>query len=458
LEELAMTRPIERHYLPLRKVFAVGVGNALEFYDFITFSFFAIQIGHSFFPESQTSRGLLYSLATFGVGFLTRPLGGLVIGMYGDRVGRKPAMLLSFALMGASILGLALTPSYAQIGIAAPILLVIFRLVQGFALGGEVGPTTAFLVEAAPPYRRGLYVSLQFMTQDLAVLAAGLAGFVLTTWLTPAALDAWGWRIAFLIGATIVPIGLQMRRNLPETLHDSDRPVTSAEQRRVPVRLIVLALTLMMAAMIYVYGLDYITTYAQDSLHMRPAAAFGATVMLGLCAVVADPLSGLLSDRIGRRPVMLGAVVILVLLLVPAYMVMTEFKSVPVVFGAMGILAALQAFFTVPALVTVTESLPKAVRSGALAIIYAVSVSVFGGSTQFAVKALIDLTGSPLAPAWYMTGAVLLGGIAMSLMRETAPVKAGLAQESQESSLSSAESGYPGDCGRRPAGIRAVRL
>jgi MFS transporter, MHS family, citrate/tricarballylate:H+ symporter len=427
LEDLAMTRPLEPQYLPLRKVVAVGVGNALEFYDFLTFSFFAIQIGDSFFPASQTSHGLLYSLATFGVGFLTRPLGGVVIGMYGDRVGRKPAMVLSFALMGACILGLALTPSYAQIGIAAPILLVTFRLLQGFALGGEVGPTTAFLVEAAPPHRRGLYVSLQFMTQDLAVLAAGLAGFVLTTWLTPAALDAWGWRVAFLIGAAIVPIGLQMRRNLPDTLHDTDRPATTPEQRRVPVRLILLALMLMMAVTIYLYGLDYITTYAQDSLHMTPAAAFGATMMVGLCAVVADPVSGLLSDRIGRRPVMLGAVVILVLLLVPAYMVMTEFKSAPVVFSAMGILAALQAFLANPALVTVTESLPKAVRSGALAIIYAVAVSLFGGSTQFAIKGLIDLTGSALAPAWYMTGAVIIGGIAMSLMRETAPVKLGLA-------------------------------
>jgi MHS family citrate/tricarballylate:H+ symporter-like MFS transporter len=127
-------------HLPLRKVLAVGVGNALEFYDFLTFSFFAIQIGHCFFPQSQTSHGLLYSLATFGVGFLTRPLGGVIIGMYGDRVGRKPAMVFSFALMGACMLGLVLTPSYAQIGIAAPILLVIFRLLQGFALGGRSRP------------------------------------------------------------------------------------------------------------------------------------------------------------------------------------------------------------------------------------------------------------------------------------------------------------------------------
>jgi len=422
-------QPIEEQYMPLRKVVAVGVGNALEFYDFITFSFFAIQIGHCFFPESQTSHGLLYSLATFGVGFLTRPLGGVVIGIYGDRKGRKPAMVLSLSLMGASILGLVLTPSYAQIGIAAPMLLVIFRLVQGFALGGEVGPSTAFLIEAAPPHRRGLYVSLQYMTQDVAVLGAGVAGFALTTSLTPAALDAWGWRVALVIGTAVVPIGLHLRRNLPETLHDADRRVRAAAQRRVPVHLIVLALMLMMAAIIYIYGLDYITTYAQDSLHMRPSLAFGATVVIGLCAIIADPLSGLLSDRIGRRPVMLGAVLILVLLLVPAYMAMKELRSVPVVYGAIAILAVLQAFLTAPALIAVTEVLPKAIRSGSLATIHALATSIFGGSTQFAIKALTDLTGSALAPAWYMTGAVFIGGIAMTLMQETAPVKAGFAQD-----------------------------
>jgi MHS family citrate/tricarballylate:H+ symporter-like MFS transporter len=426
VNEEAAGLPLQPEYLPLRKVTAVGVGNALEFYDFLTFSFFAIQIGRCFFPESQTSHGLLYSLATFGIGFLTRPLGGIVIGTYGDRAGRKPAMVLSFGLMGAAILGLALTPSYAQIGIAAPILLVMFRLIQGFALGGEVGPSTAFLVEAAPPHRRGFYVSIQYMTQDLAVLAAGLVGFTLTSWLSPAALDAWGWRAALLIGTAVVPIGLYMRHNLPETI-DQDhagRQAATPEERHVPARLVVLALMLMMSATIYLFGLDYITTYAQDSLNMTPALAFGATVVIGLGAVIADPISGLLSDRIGRKPVMLGAVVILVLLLVPSYMVMIKVPSVGVVYGAIAILAVLQAFLTAPALITITESLPKAVRSGALAIIYAVATSVFGGTTQFAIKGLTDLTGSPLAPAWYMSGAVVIGGIAMALMPESAPVKA----------------------------------
>jgi MFS transporter, MHS family, citrate/tricarballylate:H+ symporter len=418
-----LTEPEEPQYIPVGKVFAVGIGNALEFYDFLTFSFFAIQIGHCFFPVSQTSHGLVYSLAAFGVGFLTRPIGSVVIGFYGDRVGRKPAMILSFTLMGAAILGLALTPTFAQIGIAAPILLVIFRLTQGFALGGEVGPTTAFLVEAAPLHRRGLYVAIQYMTQDMAVLVAGLVGFILSTRLTSQALDAWGWRVAFLVGTAVVPLGLYMRHSLPETMHESDRLAAIAAHHRVPVRLVVLALMLMMAVSTYLFGLDYITTWVQDSLHLTVGMAFAATVVVGICAVLVDPVSGYLSDRFGRRPVTLGAALMLVLLVVPSFMVMSHTRSALAVFVSIAILAVLQAFFTVPALVTVTESLPKAVRSGALAVIYAVAVSIFGGSTQFAIKWLTDRTGSSLVPAWYITGAVVIGAIAMALAQETAPVR-----------------------------------
>jgi MHS family citrate/tricarballylate:H+ symporter-like MFS transporter len=163
-----------RATIPARQVAAVVIGNALEFYDFLTYAFFAVYIGRAFFPSDVPTASLLASLATFGAGFVTRPVGSLVIGRMGDRAGRRPAMVLSFSLMGLAIVGLALTPPQASIGVAAPILVIFFRMLQGFALGGEVGPTTAFLLEAAPPERRGFYAAFQSWTQDLSVLCAGL--------------------------------------------------------------------------------------------------------------------------------------------------------------------------------------------------------------------------------------------------------------------------------------------
>src|SRR3954470_16680651 len=177
-----------------KQIAAVAAGNALEFYDFLIFGFFAVPISAVFFPAGSPTTSLLRTLLIFGVGFLTRPLGGILIGPLGDRVGRKPAMLLSFGLMGFAIVGMALTPSYASIGIAAPLLAVIFRLLQGFALGGEVGPTTAFLMEAAPPEKRGRYVSIQLATQYAATFFAGVIGGLLAQSLTPENLVSWGWR------------------------------------------------------------------------------------------------------------------------------------------------------------------------------------------------------------------------------------------------------------------------
>jgi MFS family permease len=411
--------------LPLSRVAAVGLGNALEFYDFLTFSFFAIQIGHCFFPATKTTHGLLFSLATFGAGFLTRPLGGLIIGAYSDRAGRKPAMMLSFILMGAAITGLALTPSYAQIGVTAPILLLLFRLLQGFALGGQVGPSTAFLIEAAPPLRRGLYVGLQYATQDLAVLVAGVVGFTLSSLLTPTALDVWGWRLAFLLGASIVPLGVFIRRGLPETLEPRDRAAPSRTPIRPHARILVLGLCMLATTGITNYVLEYTTTYAQDSLHLAPSLAFGSTIVLGLFTMVCDVLSGLLTDRAGRKPVMLTAVVLMLLLTIPLYAAMIRWPSVWVIYGAMATMSILNGFFSGPALIGITETLPKAVRSGGLGTLYAVAMATFGGSTQVVVKALTDLTANPLAPAWYLTGALAVGAFAMALFRESAPVKTG---------------------------------
>jgi len=202
---IAADQTITFPVMPFRHVAAVTLGNALEFYDFTTYGFFAIYIGRTFFPSSTPGTSLLLSLATFGAGFLTRPVGAMVIGPLGDRIGRKPAMLFSFALMGLAMIGMALTPSYARIGVTAPILVVLFRLLQGFALGGEVGPTTAYMVEAAPPTRRGFYASLQYASQDAAGLTAGLVGTLLASLLSAAQLQDWGWRVVLLLGASVVP-------------------------------------------------------------------------------------------------------------------------------------------------------------------------------------------------------------------------------------------------------------
>jgi MFS family permease len=410
--------------MPVRHVAAAVIGNALSFYDFLTFSYFSIQIGHAFFPSKDPSVSLLSSLAVFGVGFMSRPIGSIVIGTMGDRVGRKPAMILSFALLGVGIVGLALTPSYAAIGVAAPMLAVLFRLIQGFALGGEVGPTTAFLIEGAPLAQRGFYGSFQYATQDFAILVAGLVGVTLSHLLPPAFFDANGWRIAFLIGALIIPFGLVIRRSLPET-HD---PLADAvhEDRSTPrsyLWLAFLGFGLLASGTISSYVTGYMTTYANDTLHLPVELAFWATVVNGAAGLAFDNLSGWFSDRVGRKPIMITTWIIYAAVAVPAFHMMATLRSGEALLGATALLSALGAFGSVPCIVAITEALPRRVRSGALAIVYAFAISIFGGSAQFVVKKLIDLTGDPLAPGWYLTAALLVGLAAMIAMPETAPVK-----------------------------------
>lgn len=332
-------------------------------------------------------------------------------------------MMWSFSLMGVAILGLALTPGYAQIGIFAPLLLVFFRLLQGFALGGEVGPSTSFLIEAAPPHRRGLYVGLQMATQDFAVLMAGVVGFLLSIAMSPAALDAWGWRVAFLIGVVIVPIGLYIRKNLPETLVRHDQQKVSIKGNREIARLFVLGILMLGASTIAYYGIEYMNTYAQDTLGLSVKLAFGTTILLGAVMVVTDVICGLMTDRVGRKPIMIAAAVAVVLVMIPAFAILNRFPIPPVIFAVTAILGILSALISGPALISVTESLPAAVRSGVLGTLYAIAMSVFGGTTQFVSKGLIELTGNPLAPAFYITAAMAVGVCAMLLIRETAPVK-----------------------------------
>jgi MFS family permease len=405
--------------LGVKQVVAVAAGNALAFYDFLTYAFFAIQIGQTFFPNKNSQTSLLLSLATFGVGFIARPIGALIIGSYGDRHGRRPAMVFSFALMGFSILGLAFTPSYARIGIAAPIIAITFRLLQGFALGGEVGPTTAYMIEAAPPLKRGYYSSFAFATQDLGVLVAGLVGTGLSSMMSTTALSEWGWRIAFVIGASIVPFGLVMRRRLAETLvhEEAAAPVSLAPH----LRIIVLGFLLLATATIGNYVADYLTTFANHTLHMAANVAFGATVVVGLFSVSADMVSGLLSDRFGRRPQMIVAYILLMLLVVPVFWAIVHYRSMTALFVGAALISVLLSIGSGPVLTALTESIPARMRSGAVGTVYAVSITVFGGSTQLMVAWLIGITGNALVPGYYMMAALVVGVVAALLLRETAP-------------------------------------
>ena len=414
------------HRLPAKQVFAVVTGNALEFYDFVTYAFFAAQIGRTFFPSGTPGTSLLASLATFGAGFLTRPLGALIIGRYADRVGRKPAMLLSFWLMGIAMLGLPLVPSYASIGVAAPLLVIAFRLLQGFALGGEVGPNTAFLMEAAPARHRGFYISLQATSADIAVMIAGLVGLLLSNYLDEAALDAWGWRAALLLGVVIIPFGLVMRRTLDETLHRAPPdPVPVAPGASAFTRITVVSLALMATATTTNYLLNYMTTYANSTLGMPSKVAFGATVVIGAAGLLFDPLGGWLSDRFGRRRVILVPWLILGLFIFPCFWLLENLRSGPALYIACAVLASSSTLAGTTALVAITESLPRRVRAGGFGLIYALSISVFGGSTQFMAAWLTRLTGNPLVPAWYMIGGLCVGLVALAYLRETAPVKTG---------------------------------
>lgn len=432
MEEQSPLQPAAERGMPVltrRAVLGATIGNMLEFYDFITYSFFAVQIGQTFFPSQSQFASLMLSLATFGAGFVTRPIGGFIIGAYADRAGRRPAMMLSFAMMGSAIIALALTPSYAAIGIAAPILAILARLVQGFSLGGEVGPTTVYLMEAAAVDRRGLAVSWQPASQQIAATAGALVGVGLSEVMSGAALASYGWRIAFLIGATTLPFGLWIRRSLPETLHRHEPGrATPAETSgkgvlRAEARLLVLGLLILASGTIITYVTDYMTTYTESTLHVAADLAFATTVVSNGLGIAAALYGGWLADRAGRKPVMVWPQLAALLLTYPVFLWMVETRSAWALLGGLGALSFIGSIPYSAFYVALAEGLPKNIRSGAFATIYAVAIAAFGGTAQVIVTWLIHATGNALAPAWYMLFATAVGLAAMTLMRETAPVK-----------------------------------
>ncbi|HUO12935.1 MAG TPA: MFS transporter [Caulobacteraceae bacterium] len=413
-----------------RHVTAAVIGNWLEFYDFVVFALFSLQIGATFFPQNSPFAQQMLTWGTFLAGFLCRPVGAVFIGRLGDRAGRRPAMLLSFAMMGLALLALVLVPGYAKIGVWAPIVAVVCRIVQGFALGGEVGPTTAFLIEAAPPRDRGLYGAWQSASQSIANISGGLAGLLVNHVLSASQFGDFGWRIALGIGVLVLPFGFAVRRTLPETKHVGEFDLAAhpelaegaglIEQLAGHWRIILLGLGLICGATISTYIFIYMTTYAQKTLHFDAGTAFVLTVAQGTAGFASSLAGGWLSDRFGRRVLMIWPRLVTLIGIIPVFMMVSHTRSALVLISLTAGLNIVVNLATVPALVALTESLRREVRGLGAATVYATAVAAFGGTTPLVVSWLQEVTRNPMAPAWYLAGGTAVALVAALLMRESA--------------------------------------
>ena len=411
--------------LQRKAVAAVILGNALEFYDFTTYAFFAEPIGEAFFPSKDPVQSLLASLALFGIGYVMRPIGGIVIGAFADRAGRKPAMLITIALMAIGMLMLALTPSYATIGVWAQVLVIAGRLIQGLALGGEVGPSTAYLLEAAPPAHRGFIASWQIASQGCAALFAGIFATLLALIVGGEAMSSWGWRVMFLLGISVVPVGLVIRSHLPETAGESDAeaPASALDVVRRLLRdhgrLLGLTFVVIAASTVSNSVGTNMPVYAKSTLGLTETVSTAVPIALGVASIAFPLLGGWLADRVGRRPIMVWPRAAIVVLVVPTFYWLAHYPTAVAVYLVTFLMSALSSINAAAIIVGIPESLPRAVRSAGLSIVYALAVSIFGGSTNYVVNKLIAVSGDRLAPAYYLAAFSILGTVAAMLMPET---------------------------------------
>ena len=394
-----------------RTVIAATVGAVLEWYDLLVYAMFAVVLGKQFFPNSSPAGSLLLSWGTFALAWLARPLGAVVIGAYGDRAGRKPALVLSASLMLAGTLLTGVLPPYASIGVAAPVLLMLARLLQGFSAGGEFGSATAMLAEQDPK-RRGFYASLQWSATGLAVfLAAGFA-FVINSVLTPDQVGAWGWRLPYLFGLLIGPAAWYIRRRgveTPEFTHTSMAAHPIAEvASRDKVR-VLLGAGVVAAGAAGSYTINYMPSFAATQLHMGAATALIGTMVAGAVNTVLPPVFGQLSDVFGRYRVMGLFGVIGLCVIYPLFLWVL---AVPTLFTLIAIQVVVAAVFycgyyaTVPSFLA--ELFPTRRRTTGISIAYVLAQLAFGGVTPVVVSALIKATGNPAAPGLYLAAVTAL--------------------------------------------------
>jgi MFS family permease len=407
--------------IPPKALMAVVIGNWLEFYDFIVYSFFAVQIGKAFFPGDDVWLSLLFASLVFWAGFLTRPLGAAVLGAYADRVGRKASMTLTILLMAFGTGMLALTPGYDTIGIAAPILLVLARLIQGFSCGGEVGPATTYLLEAASPKERAAYTAWQGITQQFAGIMGSGLGLLLAANLSTEDLESWGWRVPFLIGILIGPVGMYIRRALPETIekhevHESGVAVVRNLFRHNATA-VFLGILCILGPTVSTYVSAYMTSYSITTLGLSNADGQFTTLCGYIAALAGFPIGAWFSDRFGAKISIIVPRVIFLVIVYQAYLMMTaEGATLHRIVLINVVLNFVLAVSYGGLYALLTQAFPKAVRSTGVSIAYALSVTIFGGSTQTVLTWLIATLEDPLVPAWYQIGANVLALIGVLLI------------------------------------------
>ena len=397
-----------------KAVISSSIGNALEWYDVLIYGAMAVIIAKLFFPVENQTVSLLITFATFGVSFFMRPLGAIVIGIYSDKVGRKAALTLSIFLMMLGTLLIAIMPTYSQIGLWAPLGIVLARLIQGFSAGGEFGSSTTYLVEHAP-HRRGFFASWQVASQGLSIVFAAIAGTMIYSLLTEEQLYSWGWRLPFMFGLLIGPVGYYIRRTLDESPEFAESEPTKHPLRDLMSQqkmALVIATGCVVMATVSVYLVVYMPTYAVRQLGMSSTSSFVATILAGSIMMVLSPFIGHYSDKYGRIPFMFASSLLFAVLTYPLFYWLSigpGFAKLLVIQGVVGLLMTIY-FASMPALIS--EIFPVQVRGTGMSLSYNIAVMVFGGFAGVIITWLIDVTGNNLAVTFYVIAGAIVSVIA----------------------------------------------
>ena len=424
-----MITPSERR-AKLWSVVRVSSGNFLEMYDFMVFGYYASIIGRAFFPSGSAFLSLMLSLTTFGAGFLMRPLGALVLGAYADRHGRRAGLLLTLTLMSIGIFTIACTPSYAAIGLLAPLLVVTGRLLQGFSAGMELGGVSVYLFEIATPGQKGFYVSWQSGSQQIAVMVAASIGVILTSTLPPQKMEQWGWRIPLLLGCAIVPFLFRLRKSLHETDEFAARkrhPTTVEILRSLGNNWTIIVVGTLMVTMTTVsfYMITaYTPTFGNSVLHLSSADSLIVALCVGASNLFWLPIMGALSDRIGRRPLLFACTILMLASAYPAMLWLVHDPSFARLLTVELWLSFLYGSYNGAMVVFMTEIMPPDVRTSGFALAYSLATAIFGGFTPALSTYLIQITGNRAVPGLWLSFAAACGLAAALLAKTRRPVSA----------------------------------